>query len=48
MAGKRGVVLRQKVMGAVLQAQEGVVMKEHSWNLPVTKPTLTRQLRLAQ
>ena len=32
--------LRQKVMGAVLQAQEGVVMKEHL-ELAVTKPTST-------
>ena len=32
--------LRQKVMGAVLQAQEGVVMKEHL-ELTVTKPTST-------
>ncbi|MDE8712690.1 helix-turn-helix domain-containing protein, partial [Phocaeicola vulgatus] len=32
--------LRQKVMGAVLQAQEGVVMKEHL-ELAVTKPTYT-------
>ena len=31
--------LRQKVMGAVLQAQEGVVMKEHL-ELAVTKPNL--------
>ena len=30
--------LRQKVMGAVLQAQEGVVTKEHL-ELVVTKPT---------
>ena len=30
--------LRQKIMGAVLQAQEGVVMKEHL-ELAVTKPT---------
>ena len=30
--------LRQKIMGAVLQAQTGVVMKEHL-ELAVTKPT---------
>lgn len=30
--------LRQKIMGAVLQAQEGIVMKEHL-ELAVTKPT---------
>jgi len=30
--------LRQRIMGAVLQAQEGVVMKEHP-ELAVTKPT---------
>ena len=39
--------LRQKVMGAVLQAQEGVVMKEHL-ELAVTKTDLYCQLRLAQ
>ena len=33
-------MVRQKVMGAVLQAQEGVVMKEHL-ELAVTKPTST-------
>ena len=32
--------LRQKIMGAVLQAQEGVVTKEHL-ELAVTKPTST-------
>ena len=32
--------LRQKIMGAVLQAQTGVVMKEHL-ELAVTKPTST-------
>ena len=39
--------LRQKIMGAVLQAQEGVVTKEHL-ELAVTKPTSPRQFRPAQ
>ena len=37
MAGQRGSFGR-KIMGAVLQAQEGVVTKEHL-ELAVTKPT---------
>ena len=39
--------LRQKVMGAVLQAQEGVVMKEHL-ELAVTKPTSTVSFALRE
>ena len=37
--------LRQKIMGAGLQAQEGVVMKEHL-ELAVTKPTSTGSFAL--